>query len=344
MQSTDFYQNHLNGVSRSFSFCIARLRAPLRTWVSLSYLLCRVLDTVEDVIWTDSLAKKQAFLEFEKFLTELPKREEVNAWGASVPACALPAERVLLQDFYFLLADFHELPQGVREKMRRSVLNMSRGMNYFSSRSVGGVLRLRDLREVNQYCFFVAGLVGELLTDLLAAYAPSSVLSSGMYLKAHHFGLFLQKINLLKDQRSDELEGRFLVPQRQELLASLGVDARGAVDYLVSIPREQKEYRLFCAWSLFLGLASLPFIQRSWMAGIFGKIPRMFTEKLLHSVEMVIDDNQALLRLFQEQLPELPQLSRNLASGVPGLVDFSWFDSIYEGSMSPAHRRALGLA
>ena len=48
MQTISFYQTHLDRVSRSFAFCIKKLESPLRQWVSLAYLLCRVLDTVED--------------------------------------------------------------------------------------------------------------------------------------------------------------------------------------------------------------------------------------------------------------------------------------------------------
>ncbi len=48
LKEAEFYQTHLDRVSRSFAFCIRQLPDPLRGWVGLSYLLCRILDTIED--------------------------------------------------------------------------------------------------------------------------------------------------------------------------------------------------------------------------------------------------------------------------------------------------------
>jgi len=336
MQKTEFYQNHLDGVSRSFAFCIARLQSPLRLWVSLSYLLCRTLDTVEDSPWTDPESKERSFRHFENFLHSLPTVEQVAEWEKSIPIDIKPAERKLLQDF-------HELPERVKANLRRAVHNMSQGMAHFSAHSTKGNLRLKDLKEVNQYCFFVAGLVGELLTDLVSAHLPHLKWPEDIYLRAHHFGLFLQKINLLKDQGEDEKVGRYLVPDRQELLASLKKNASGAVDYILSLPVHQKDYRLFCAWSLFLGLSSLPWIQKTWMSGILNKIPRLLTEQLFTRVESIIDDNHALLAFFKENLLSVPALSTaNITATQPRPAPH-WFLSIYQGNLKQEHLKELEL-
>jgi hypothetical protein len=160
------------------------------------------------------------------------------------------------------------------------------------------------------------------------------------YVDAHHFGLFLQKINLLKDQAEDEKQGRYLVPSRKELLASIARDAEGAVRYLQTLPIAEKGFRLFCAWSLFLGLASLPWIERSRFLGVFQKIPRLLTQKLLDSVEAIVDDNQALVGLFRELLPRLPQVSRSAAH----LVSLGWVGDAYQGALCEADFAELGLA
>ena len=60
MSEIAYYQPHLDRVSRSFAFCIARLEGEMREWVSLSYLLCRLLDTVEDAPWADPRAPHRA--------------------------------------------------------------------------------------------------------------------------------------------------------------------------------------------------------------------------------------------------------------------------------------------
>ena len=55
----------------------------------------------------------------------------------------------------------------------------------------------------------------------------------------------------------DKAVGRFLVPDRREILASLRLDAEGALAYLTSLPERERGYRTFCAWSLMLGASAL---------------------------------------------------------------------------------------
>jgi phytoene/squalene synthetase len=339
MVDSDYYQEHLNRVSRSFAFCIARLEGDLRGWVGLSYLLCRILDTVEDALWSTTADREEAFLGFETFLKGGGTPQEVAAWAARFPDVP-EGERKLLQDSNRIFADLEALPFSVREKIRAPVLNMYRGMRHFScGKTQGQVIRLRSLAEVNQYCFFVAGLVGDLLTELIAERWPAMSVSRRTYLDAHHFGLFLQKVNLLKDQAADEKEGRYLVPSRPELLASLKKDAEGALRYLQSLPIAEKGFRLFCAWSLFLGLASLPWTERSWANGIFSKIPRLLTQQLLGTVEKAIDDNQALIVLFHRMLPKVPVHVSSHELGAPP----EWLNDVYRGRLGRGEFAELGM-
>lgn len=333
------YQDHLNRVSRSFSFCIARLEGDFQQWVALSYLLCRILDTVEDAKWLSVGAQEQAYRLFHRFLHSDPSTEELAQWVDSFPPSLPEGEKILLQDSQSIFQDLHLLPKNVQQKILRGVTSMHAGMHFFHlQHRAEGNLRLRNLSEVNQYCFFVAGLVGELLTDLLLEKSPR-LDSSELYLDSYHFGLFLQKINLLKDQKEDEKEGRFLVPSRKELLASLTSNVEGAIRYILALPVTEKGYRLFCAWSLFLGLASLPWIEKSWALGFLHKIPRALTDTLLGRVEKVIDDNQALWKLFQDMLPALPKLSvvQSNSASLP------WMGDLYKGRLGQAQFFELGM-
>jgi phytoene/squalene synthetase len=333
------YQTHLDRVSRSFAFCIARLEGEFRGWVGLSYLLCRILDTVEDALWASPQSREEAFARFEAYLLTPPNEGEARAWAATFPAIP-DSERALLEDSARIFGDLADLPVGVREKISRPVMNMFRGMRFFTREQppdLAHAIRLRSLAEVNQYCFFVAGLVGDLLTELVAERWPAMKVSPRTVVDAHHFGLFLQKVNLLKDQAADEKEGRFFVPSRPELVASLRRDAEGALRYLQSLPIAEKGFRLFCGWSLFLGLASLPWFERSWARGIFSKIPRALTQRLLGTVERVIDDNQQLLALFQKMLPAGATPAPVASGTIP------WFRGVYQGRLREEDLAELGM-
>lgn len=222
----EFYQTHLNRVSRSFAFCISKLDSPLKAWVGLTYLICRVLDTIEDAAWSKPEAQKTQFDQFDQFLNGNVNPSVVLEWSQKFPMNIPDPEKQLLADSSVLLRDLQASPSKVRSVLEPMIRSMSRGMQYFSSRKKGNELHLHNLKEVNQYCFFVAGVVGEALAKLLNLVEPQFQLMKIRVKEAHQFGLFLQKVNILKDQVGDEKEGRFLVPSRKTLLSSLERDLK----------------------------------------------------------------------------------------------------------------------
>jgi phytoene/squalene synthetase len=338
MRDSRFYQEHLDRVSRSFAFCIERLEPPFRGWVSLSYLLCRVLDTVEDALWPEPSVQAGQFREFLGFLEAAPAAATVAAWGRRFPATISAGEQGLLEDFGALLSDLHGLPEGIRRAIASPVRRMALGMREFAQRP----LKLSDLSEVNRYCFVVAGLVGGLLSRLYLSFRPSFEAPGGFHLNGCHFGLFLQKVNLLKDQRGDESEGRFLVPDRAGLVASLRGNARGALDYLLSLPVAERGYRLFCGWSLFIGLASIPWIEESYARNDASiRIPRTRTLELMGRAEAAIGDNERTRLLFEELESSLSSAGRTEPEVGPPPA---WFlDLAVDDFLGRPDLRRLGL-
>src|SRR5436190_1735120 len=311
MRSPEFYQRHLDAVSRSFALCIPQLDPPFREHVALSYLLLRVLDTVEDAPFGDKLLQQRQFSAFRQFLAQAPTAAQVDAFQAAFPASLSEGERDLLADTSAFLEDGHQLAPAVRAVMFGAIDRMAQGMAGYSRRA--SPLRLLDLEDVTRYCCIVAGLVGEMLTRLWAmgGEPPPRMLF------AYQFGLFLQKVNILKDQPEDEAAGRFLVPDRRDVLASLRADAAGALSYLTSLPGTERGYRTFCAWSLMLGAASLAHLdgpresRRSETLGLLGRIAE------------IAQDDEALRRQFAELLPRLPEPRRRPALAKPESTE--WF-------------------
>jgi len=297
------YENHLKAVSRSFAFCIAELRQPLREWVGLAYILCRVADTVEDALWATRESQKKSYQELKSFALESHTSERVDQWASEIPGTIPEHERTLLKDASLFLDDLKALPEHPRQALLTTLINMIDGMAHFSSLAPAQEhLRLTSSTVANQYCFFVAGIVGELLTELVKADTPAYHIDGETWLTSVHFGLFLQKINMLKDQAGDEKEGRHLIPSRIDFKASLIENAHGAIRYLQNIPIERKDYRIFCGWSLFLGLASMPFIETAWQDRSNAKISRIETGLVLAKVRLNINDNEALQKIFDDLL------------------------------------------
>jgi phytoene/squalene synthetase len=316
----DFYQSHLDRVSRSFAFCIARLGSPLREQVGLSYLICRVLDTVEDANWAKKSQQAEQFQRFERLLVSPFSDAEFMQWRNDFPAGLPEGECLLLDDAAQILRDFQALPEQARNAIEEPVLSMSRGMHHFSLAKNQNELRLNNLREVNQYCFFVAGVVGEILTRLVAITVGKEKVDPAELVDAFHFGLFLQKINILKDQRSDEEQGR-------------------------AIPKTLLGFRLFCSWSLFLGLASLPWIQQNWEENDLSKIPREQTQTLLKEIEAIVGDDLRLKQMF-EFLFSMSGAGETPFSGAtnPSVLTLGdSFPNLYRGLLSDNELRQFGL-
>lgn len=342
MGQFDFYQPHLDRVSRSFAFCIAQLSEPLKDWVALSYLLCRVVDTAEDAPWDSPVAQNAAFLLFDGALEHRQAIVGLKDWQNSFPKGITEGERLLLLDSARLFADFHDLPENIREIVRANVSSMSLGMQHFLKTREDRRLELKSLREVNQYCFFVAGVVGELLAELIHEVEPRFVLTQDGLLRAHHFGLFLQKVNLLKDQVGDEKEGRHFLPSRRLVEDSAFDNALKAFAFLSDLPAGQTEFRRFCAWSLFLGLESLLVARESAAAGQVLKVPRPQAEELLERIEKDIEAPERLAGLFQEMTTRLGWLVPQSQEGRDEKLA-EWFGDLYKGRLEPALLGNLGI-
>jgi phytoene/squalene synthetase len=340
MQPTAFYQNHLDQVSRSFAFCIRKLEEPLRMQVSLSYLLCRVLDTIEDSNWSEKTLQLAHYELFESFIESVPEAETVNRWVSSFPDSIPESEKNCLKDSFLLFQDLHAQAPAVYQIIRNTVLRMDHGMRHYST----GELKLKNLKEVNQYCYFVAGVVGELLTKLFLEYRPSFQANPDLMKDAFHFGLFLQKINLLKDQLGDEKEGRFLIPSRELVMESVRENARGSLRYLTALPKEEAGFRTFCAWSLFLGLATIPFMQESYSQGSGIKISRDATEALLSEIEKIVSDDQAILAQGEECLALIPKAKTALKMDASShSQNDEWFHKISGDVLRREELNELGI-
>ena len=108
-----------------------------------------------------------------------------------------------------------------RLAIQRCVEVMAGGMHQFQqTASVRGVPRLSDLDD---YCYYVAGVVGQMLTELFCGYAAGI----GQHRAQMHeldvsFAQGLQMTNILKDVWEDRSRGACWLPQ--EVFSRHGID------------------------------------------------------------------------------------------------------------------------
>jgi len=232
----------LEKTSRTFALSIPRLPEPIREQVSLAYLLFRIADTFEDAAeW--SRERQIGALEDFCGLLEDPDDERAERlagrWARETPI-EHDGYLELLAETPAVLTRFGELEEAGRAVIREHTLRTARGMAEIVSRTGDdGVLRLRDLEDLRGYCYVVAGIVGEMLTELFLLGDPG-LEGTGPCLRerADRFGEGLQLVNILKDAAVDAREGRLFLPrtvERPEVFALARSDLEAATEYILAL-------------------------------------------------------------------------------------------------------------
>ena len=269
-------------VSRTFALTIPQLPAPLRRVVGNFYLLCRIADTVEDATEIDGDTKaqyQQRFLEVMRGQTD-PQgfaKEVAPRLGQSVSK----DERELVAKTSDVIAVTNTFQTDARSAIENCINIMSEGMARFGR--VAGPGGLRDIAELREYCYHVAGVVGETLTTLFCL-SSRKISKRKMQLEqfAVSFGIGLQMTNILKDVWDDMRRGVCWLPR--DVFAKRGVDIAGLPDgqktpefsdalgeliavghahlkdamaYTLTIPRSEAGIRRFCLWAILMATMTL---------------------------------------------------------------------------------------
>ena len=209
---------------------------------------------------------------------------------------------------------------------------MSRGMHQFQrTASVRGLARSSDM---DAYCYYVAGIVGETLTELFCAYSPAIRRHyAALYALAPSFGQGLQMTNILKDVWEDRSRGACWLPQ--EVFSRYGVDLaqlspqrsdarfhagmleligiahrhlRNALAFTLLIPGEEAGIRLFCLWALGLAALTLRKIQTTpgFTAGAQVKVSRSAVMMTRTLTTVSVRNDRVLQQLFERAARGLP--------------------------------------
>jgi farnesyl-diphosphate farnesyltransferase len=225
--------------SRTFALAIPLLPEPTRRSVSLSYLLFRIADTFEDAANWDRATRIAALAELARLLAD-PRPDRAAELSATWLA-ARPTEHEgyleLLGQVPFVLGELERLAPSVQAIVVGHTTRTVEGMMAtLAGADEDGSFILREMDELRLYCYRVAGIVGELLTALFLHDSPRLVAVGGALMEHQAaFGEGLQLVNILKDERDDEKDGRRLLPasvERSEVLALARADLERAGLYV----------------------------------------------------------------------------------------------------------------
>jgi farnesyl-diphosphate farnesyltransferase len=200
-----FCNDILVKVSRSFAAVIRQLPNTLLVDVMIFYLILRALDTIEDdtKAFPSHAVKVQHLTDFYQHALYDPQ------W--TLDGVGEGDERRLLQQFSNCQIIFSKLPSDSQIIIADITKRMAMGMAEFVDKDMGQ--GTKDIVEYNRYCHFVAGLVGEGLSRLFAASGLERPQLATEIRLGDQMGLFLQKVNIIRDYLEDYVDGRAWWPQ-----------------------------------------------------------------------------------------------------------------------------------
>jgi farnesyl-diphosphate farnesyltransferase len=325
--ANDFCREILPAVSRTFALSIRLLPGDLGAAVRCAYLICRIADTIEDEPTIEAMDKAPLFDALAASFESEGAAAEFTMQAAKLtgdPACVR-----LVQNSDLVFASYRGLPERTRGYVRHWVTEMITGMRKFVLAYPRGV-RIQSLEEYKEYCYYVAGTVGYLLTDLWHEHSPSigTAQYEALRQRSRAFAEALQTVNILKDVARDaEHENSIYVPEQlllahgsahatilasdrtQQNGAALGAliqlawkDLDEATTYLLTIPRRAVSIRLFCALPLLFAYATLRDLTRqpgALMRREVVKISRGEVKSLTILSMLGVLSNRAMARLVE---------------------------------------------
>ena len=194
-----------DSVARQHALFLRLLPDKLQDSITVMYLLFRMLDTIEDSELNDI---KRAIL--------LDKASN-DFIGALKEAKSLVLSSNRVEKSYQMLFEnsdsifkFHRsLEPEIQQEIEMTGMKMAGGMNKFFQKFIaakqnGAACFLESLSELEEYCYFAAGCVGELNTRMFRyrGYIKDQNFNE-MLIEGKSLGIYLQLVNVLRDLAED---------------------------------------------------------------------------------------------------------------------------------------------
>jgi len=327
----------LSGVSRTFALTIPQLPKDLMRVVSVAYLLCRIVDTIEDEPALSIGAKRRFCKLFVGAVGGMADAEPLSTELAPLlSGHTLPAEHELIRQIPRVVGIVRRFSRSQQSALTDCVAIMSEGMVEFQAHADRG--GLADLAALDRYCYHVAGVVGEMLTRLFCEHSPAIDRNREELMSlAVSFGQGLQMTNILKDMWEDLERGACWLPRSVFAEAGFDVGAlsrdryddsfgrglarliaiahghlRDALRYTLLVPPSETGIRNFCLWAIGMALLTLRKIDRhrDFRRGDQVKISRASVRATVVASRLVASHDagvRALFHLASRGLPALPR-------------------------------------
>ncbi len=278
----------LDGVSRTFALTIPQLPNDLYPVVANAYLLCRIVDTIEDETSLSPEQKRQfcsAFVEVVKYGADATQFSQNLTPLLSTQT--IPAEHELVKQIPPIIKITRSFSDIQISALSGCVETMANGMPQFQAQGLDKGLPTMD--EMDRYCYYVAGCVGEMLAKLFCEYSSEIAPNEAVLMNLSvSFGQGLQMTNILKDIWDDLDRGVCWLPQDifdeygydlaklspdqdseafkaglEHLIEIAHFHLANALSFTLLIPKHETGIRNFCLWALGMAVLTLKKIKEN---------------------------------------------------------------------------------
>lgn len=317
----------LERVSRTFALTIPLLPQQVRGTIGNAYLLCRIADTIEDEPELDIDTKR---LMLHRFADVVQCNASAESFSAEMEALlstgTADEEKDLIANSAAIVGFNQQLSPRVRAAVQLCVKTMCRGMAEFVGTGPQG---LPNMKHLNRYTYYVAGVVGEMITKVLCEYsARIASRRDKLFELSSRFGRGLQLVNIMKDHNEDLRRGVAWLPRNflddndgaksskivtnirshQRIPFLVGVTRRyleDALRFTLLIPSDERGVRLFLTWTLGLAALTLRRIAENpqFKNGDEVKVSRRQVAGMIAITRAAVRSDRALRWLFNSAAP-----------------------------------------
>jgi farnesyl-diphosphate farnesyltransferase len=283
------------------------------------------VDTVEDEPELDEREKDRFLKQFVGIVRDGESSEAfADVLHPRLSANTIPPEHDLIRKVPQVIQITRSFEPGQQRALAKCVQIMATGMSEFQQRE--NLRGVATMDQMDRYCYFVAGVVGEMLTELFCLHSEAIARRREELLSlAVSFGQGLQMTNILKDVWEDLGRGACWLPRSvfdqhgfdlatvdetpdrtgfvtamDELVGIARGHLSNALRYVLLIPKYETGIRSFCLLALGMAALTLRKIHRcpDFTAGSQVKITRRSVGATLTATNVAVRQDWMLRSLF----------------------------------------------
>lgn len=276
-----FVTHHLKGVSRTYALLIPMLPSGFSDAVGLAYLLMRIVDTIEDAPTMPDDLRRICLRELDAILI---RGDSTSPPSLPPQLGELAAERELMTQTPDVLRRIAALDPQYAAAARTCARQMIAGVQEMMDRAAARNMpypAIQDAAEMRRYCYYVAGVVGEMLCEMMAHLLRQPGLLKLREL-AVELGIGLQLVNILKDALKDSKHGRRYLPctiegqvAQREVYRMALAEARKSLqvgtEFVLALPATAWQLRSFCGLPIAWGAMTLARAEKDESAAKVGR-------------------------------------------------------------------------